>query len=155
MSPMFSISGLGSTLFLAAGRRRWLVAVGSVVDLVLWEVVCIDVRVYLACAERCKAKTRSANELCLEVVLPMCLLNLFVAGLWRFLGEGWLRWVICSGILILAYVVIGKRGDAEKPLRTEELSVCGVREKLPSQVSMARPGAPMAISGAMIRAGVR
>jgi NADH-quinone oxidoreductase subunit H len=42
-----------------------------------------------------------------KFVLPMCLLNLFVAGLWRFLGEGLLRWVICSAILILAYVLMG------------------------------------------------
>jgi NADH-quinone oxidoreductase subunit H len=42
-----------------------------------------------------------------KFVLPICLLNLLVAGLWRFLGEGWQRWVICSVILIVAYVVLG------------------------------------------------
>jgi NADH-quinone oxidoreductase subunit H len=43
-----------------------------------------------------------------KFVLPMTLLNLFVAGLWRFMGDGWLRWVACSAILILAYVLVGR-----------------------------------------------
>jgi NADH-quinone oxidoreductase subunit H len=42
-----------------------------------------------------------------KFVLPMCLLNLMVAALWRFLGDGWLRWVICSAILLAAYVGLG------------------------------------------------
>ena len=42
-----------------------------------------------------------------KFVLPMCLLNLMVAALWRFMGEGWLRWVVCSAILMVAYVVMG------------------------------------------------
>jgi NADH-quinone oxidoreductase subunit H len=37
----------------------------------------------------------------------MCLLNLMVAGLWRFMGDGWQRWVICSVILIMAYTAMG------------------------------------------------
>jgi NADH-quinone oxidoreductase subunit H len=44
----------------------------------------------------------------------MCLLNLFVAGLWRFMGDGWLRWAVCSVILILAYVSIGREGMRRK-----------------------------------------
>jgi NADH-quinone oxidoreductase subunit H len=43
-----------------------------------------------------------------KFVLPMCLVNLFVAALWRFMGEGLLRWVVCSALLILAYVVMGR-----------------------------------------------
>jgi hypothetical protein len=33
-----------------------------------------------------------------------------VAALWRFLGDGWERWVICSAILLLAYVAMGWSG---------------------------------------------
>ena len=49
-----------------------------------------------------------------KFVLPMTLLNLFVAALWRFMGEGWLRWVVCSAILIGVYVVLGARGMRRK-----------------------------------------
>jgi NADH-quinone oxidoreductase subunit H len=45
-----------------------------------------------------------------KFVLPMTLLNLMVAALWRFLGDGWERWVICSAILLLAYVAMGWSG---------------------------------------------
>jgi len=40
----------------------------------------------------------------------MCLLNLMVAALWRFLGDGWQRWVFCSAILLAAYVGMGWKG---------------------------------------------
>jgi NADH-quinone oxidoreductase subunit H len=43
-----------------------------------------------------------------KFMLPMALLNLLVAGAWRFLGDGWPRWVICSVVLLLAYVLLGR-----------------------------------------------
>jgi len=33
-----------------------------------------------------------------------------VAATWRFLGEGWERWVVCSAILLLAYTLMGRAG---------------------------------------------
>ncbi|WP_263357396.1 NADH-quinone oxidoreductase subunit NuoH [Acidicapsa ligni] len=43
-----------------------------------------------------------------KFMLPMTLLNLVVAGSWRFFGDGWLRWVICSAVLLAAYVLLGR-----------------------------------------------
>jgi NADH-quinone oxidoreductase subunit H len=43
-----------------------------------------------------------------KFMLPMSLLNLLVAGAWRFLGEGWSRWAICSAVLLAAYVLLGR-----------------------------------------------
>jgi len=43
-----------------------------------------------------------------KFMLPMTLLNLLVAGAWRFLGDGWSRWVICSLVLLFAYVLLGR-----------------------------------------------
>jgi NADH-quinone oxidoreductase subunit H len=45
-----------------------------------------------------------------KFVLPMTLLNLMVAALWRFMGEGWLRWVVCSAIVFAVYAVMGRVG---------------------------------------------
>jgi NADH-quinone oxidoreductase subunit H len=42
-----------------------------------------------------------------KFMLPMSLLNLLVAGAWRFMGEGWLRWVVSSAVLLVAYVSLG------------------------------------------------
>ena len=43
-----------------------------------------------------------------KFMLPMTLLNLLVAGAWRFLGDGWPRWAICGVVLLLAYVLLGR-----------------------------------------------
>ena len=43
-----------------------------------------------------------------KFMLPMTLLNLVVAGAWRFMGEGILRWLICSAVLLAAYVLLGR-----------------------------------------------
>lgn len=43
-----------------------------------------------------------------KFMLPMALLNLLVAGAWRFWGEGWLRWVVSSVVLIAAYALLGR-----------------------------------------------
>jgi NADH-quinone oxidoreductase subunit H len=47
-----------------------------------------------------------------KFMLPMTLLNLMVAAAWRFIGDGLLygfgRWVICSVVLVTAYVLLGR-----------------------------------------------
>jgi NADH-quinone oxidoreductase subunit H len=43
-----------------------------------------------------------------KFMLPMTLLNLLVAGAWRFLGDGWSRWIICSVVLLGAYALLGR-----------------------------------------------
>ncbi|MEI9967691.1 MAG: hypothetical protein WDM87_03330 [Terracidiphilus sp.] len=43
-----------------------------------------------------------------KFVLPFTLLNLLVTALWRFMGEGWQRWVVCTAILAAAYVLMGR-----------------------------------------------
>jgi len=45
-----------------------------------------------------------------KFVLPLTLLNLMVTALWRFMGEGWARWGVCSAILIAAYILMGRVG---------------------------------------------
>jgi NADH-quinone oxidoreductase subunit H len=45
-----------------------------------------------------------------KFVLPLTLLNLIVAGMWRFMGDGWLRWVVCSAVLLGAYVGMARLG---------------------------------------------
>ena len=43
-----------------------------------------------------------------KFMLPMALLNLLVAGAWRFWGDGWLRWVVSSVVLVSAYALLGR-----------------------------------------------
>src|SRR6516162_6217251 len=43
-----------------------------------------------------------------KFMLPMALINLVIAGLWRFLEPGFSRWVICSVLVIGPYVLLGR-----------------------------------------------
>ena len=45
-----------------------------------------------------------------KFALPFTLLNLIVTALWRFMGEGWLRWVVCTAILAAALLLMGRLG---------------------------------------------
>jgi NADH-quinone oxidoreductase subunit H len=105
---MFSISGLGSTLFLGG----WTAPLAALQWVPSWIwffgklFVSMCVFIWLR-GTLPRLRQDQLMNFAWKFVLPMCLINLFVAGLWRFLGEGLLRWVICSAILILAYVVMG------------------------------------------------
>ncbi len=60
-----------------------------------------------------------------KFVLPFTLINLVVAAVWRFMGEGWLRWVVCFGIVAAAYALLGrvelfKRGIGPRTYRYAE-----------------------------------
>src|SRR5437773_5467846 len=43
-----------------------------------------------------------------KFMLPMALVNIAVAGLWRFLPAGFARWAVCSAMLIVPYVLLGR-----------------------------------------------
>jgi NADH-quinone oxidoreductase subunit H len=43
-----------------------------------------------------------------KFMLPMTLLNLVVAGAWRFFGEGIVRWIVCTVVLGSAYALLGR-----------------------------------------------
>jgi len=108
---MFSISGLGTTLFLGGWSApfaflgwvpSWIWFFSKVMMSI---VVMIWVRGTLP-----RLRQDQLMNFAWKFVLPMTLLNLMVAALWRFMGEGWLRWVVCSAILIVAYVIAGRIG---------------------------------------------
>jgi NADH-quinone oxidoreductase subunit H len=43
-----------------------------------------------------------------KFMLPLSLIGIFAAGLWRFLPSGVVRWAVCSAILIVPYVLLGR-----------------------------------------------
>jgi len=105
---MFSISGLGATLFLGGWSApfsflTWIPSwIWFFSKLMLSIFVFIWMRGTLP-----RLRQDQLMNFAWKFVLPLCLLNLMVAGLWRFMGDGWLRWVICSVILIGAYTALG------------------------------------------------
>jgi NADH-quinone oxidoreductase subunit H len=114
---MLSISGLGATLFLGGWSApveflgfvpSWIWFFGKVM---LSICVFIWVRGTLP-----RLRQDQLMNFAWKFVLPLSLLNLFDAALWRFLGDGWERWVVCSAILLAAYWVMARVGFKRKQI---------------------------------------
>ena len=108
---MFSISGLGTTLFLGG----WSAPLASLnwIPSWLWFFSKLMMSIFVFIWMRGTLPRLRQDQLmnfAWKFVLPMCLLNLMVAALWRFMGDGWARWVVCSAILLLVYVGAGRVG---------------------------------------------
>jgi NADH-quinone oxidoreductase subunit H len=105
---MFSISGLGTTLFLGgwAAPFSFLTWVPSWIWFFSKLMLSIFVFIWMR-GTLPRLRQDQLMNFAWKFVLPMCLLNLMVAAIWRFMGDGWLRWVVCSAILLLAYVGMG------------------------------------------------
>ena len=108
---MLSISGLGATLFLGGWS-----APHEILNVVpSWFWFFAKVMTAICCfiwlrGTFPRLRQDQLMNFAWKFVLPMTLLNLMVAGLWRFLGEGWLRWIVCSAILLAAYIIGGRTG---------------------------------------------
>jgi len=108
---MLSISGLGTTLFLGGWSApfaflgwvpSWIWFFGKVM---LSIAVFIWVRGTLP-----RLRQDQLMNFAWKFVLPFTLLDLMVAAAWRFMGEGWVRWVVCSAVLLGAYALMGGVG---------------------------------------------
>jgi NADH-quinone oxidoreductase subunit H len=108
---MLSVSGLGTTLFLGGwsapfGFLTWVPSwIWFFSKVMIWICVFIWLRGTLP-----RLRQDQLMNFAWKFVLPLSLLNLFVAGLWRFMGEGFARWGVCSAILLVAYVVMARVG---------------------------------------------
>ena len=108
---MFSISGLGTTLFLGGWSApfSFLGWVPSWIWFFSKLLLSICVFIWLR-GTLPRLRQDQLMNFAWKFVLPMTLLNLMVTALWRFLGPGWEQWVYCSAILVLAYVAMGRIG---------------------------------------------
>jgi NADH-quinone oxidoreductase subunit H len=108
---MFSVSGFGTTLFLGGWSApfAFLGWVPSWIWFFSKVMMSIGVLIWIR-GTLPRLRQDQLMNFAWKFVLPMSLLNLMVAVLWRFMGEGWLRWVVCSGILAITYVVAARIG---------------------------------------------
>jgi NADH-quinone oxidoreductase subunit H len=106
---MFAISGLGITLFLGgwAAPLSFLTWIPSYLwffaKLLAMIVVFIWIRGTLP-----RLRMDQLMNFAWKFMLPMALLNLVTAGVWRFLPEGVLRWIVCSLLVVVPYVLLGR-----------------------------------------------
>jgi NADH-quinone oxidoreductase subunit H len=112
---MFSISGLGATLFLG-GWSAPLKSLGWIPSWI-WFFSKVMAAIFVFIWMRGTLPRLRQDQLmnfAWKFALPFTLLNLVVTALWRFMGEGWQRWVVCSLILAAAYVLMGRSGLSRK-----------------------------------------
>ena len=106
---MFSISGLGTTLFLGGWSAP--LAVLSFVPSWIWFFGKVMMSLFVFNWMRGTLPRLRQDQLmnfAWKFVLPFTLLDLLVTAMWRFMGEGWLRWVVSTAILAGAYVLMGR-----------------------------------------------
>jgi NADH-quinone oxidoreductase subunit H len=106
---MFAISGLGITLFLGgwsapfsflAWVPSWIWFFAKLLTLI---AVFIWVRGTLP-----RLRMDQLMNFAWKFMLPMTLMVIFSAGVWRFLPGGVLRWVICAAPIVGLYVLLGR-----------------------------------------------
>ena len=106
---MFSISGLGTTLFLGGWSAP--LEVFNVVPSWIWFFGKVMMSIFVFIWMRGTLPRLRQDQLmnfAWKFVLPFTLLDLLVTAMWRFMGEGWLRWVVSTAILAGAYVLMGR-----------------------------------------------
>jgi NADH-quinone oxidoreductase subunit H len=106
---MFAISGLGITLFLGgwAAPFSFLTWVPSY----LWFFAKLLTLIFVFIWVRGTLPRLRMDQLmnfAWRFMLPMALINLVTAGVWHFLPEGVLRWFICSLLVVVPYVLLGR-----------------------------------------------
>ncbi len=108
---MFSISGLGTTLFLGGWSAP--LQILSWVPSWIWFFSKLMLSIFVFIWLRGTLPRLRQDQLmnfAWKFVLPLTLVNLLVAAAWRFLGDGWERWVVCSAVVVMAYVGMGWSG---------------------------------------------
>lgn len=106
---MFAICGMGITLFLGGWTAPlpFLTWVPSWV----WFQVKLGTLILLCIWIRGTVPRLRADQLmnfAWKFLLPMALVTLVVAGLWRFLAPGPVRWLVCAALVAGPYVVLGR-----------------------------------------------
>ncbi|HEY1766653.1 MAG TPA: NADH-quinone oxidoreductase subunit NuoH [Terracidiphilus sp.] len=106
---MFSISGLGATLFLGGWSAP--LSFLNVVPSWIWFFAKVMTAIFIFIWMRGTLPRLRQDQLmnfAWKFVLPFTLLDVMVMALWRFMGLGWARWVVCSVILAGVYVLMGR-----------------------------------------------
>jgi len=106
---MFAVSGLAISLFLGGWSAplaflSWLPSwlwffakLGALIGLFIW------VRGTLP-----RMRMDQLMNFAWKFMLPMALLNIVAAGLWRFLPAGFDRWAVCSAVIAVPYFLLGR-----------------------------------------------
>jgi NADH-quinone oxidoreductase subunit H len=106
---MFAISGLGITLFLGgwAAPFSFLTWVPSWIWFFAKLLALIAVFIWVR-GTLPRLRMDQLMNFAWKFMLPMALVVILSAGVWRFLPGGVLRWVICAAPIVVLYVLLGR-----------------------------------------------
>ncbi len=106
---MFAISGLGITLFLGgwAAPLSFLTWIPSYLWFFAKLLVMISAFIWVR-GTLPRLRMDQLMNFAWRFMLPMALLNLVTAGVWRFLPQGLLRWFVCALLVVVPYVLLGR-----------------------------------------------
>ena len=114
---MLSISGLGTTLFLGGWSAPFSFLGWAPSWFWFFSKVMLSICVFIWLRGTLpRLRQDQLMNFAWKFVLPFTFINLADVVVWRFLGEGWLRWVVCSAIVIIAYVAMGRIGMRRKKI---------------------------------------
>ncbi len=114
---MFAVSGLAITLFLGG----WSAPL-SFLDWIpswLWFFAKLFALIFLFIWVRGTLPRLRMDQLmnfAWKFMLPMALIDLVVAGVWRFMAPGPVRWAACAALLAAPYVLLGRGLMGKKKL---------------------------------------
>lgn len=108
---MFSVAGLGATLFFGGWGAP--LAALEFVPSWIWFLTKVMAAIFVFIWVRGTLPRLRQDQLmnfAWKFALPLTMLNLVVAGLWRFMAPGAVRWIVCFAILATAYVLMARVG---------------------------------------------
>ena len=114
---MFSISGLGTTLFLGgwSAPLEFLQFIPSWIWFFSKVMLSICVMIWLR-GTLPRLRQDQLMNFAWKFVIPFSVLNLFVVAVWHFMGPGWARWIVCSAIVGTFYVAMGRIGMRQRKI---------------------------------------
>ncbi|MGD0443059.1 MAG: NADH-quinone oxidoreductase subunit NuoH [Edaphobacter sp.] len=106
---MFAISGLGITLFLGgwSAPLSFLTWIPSYLWFFAKLLAVIAMFIWIR-GTLPRLRMDQLMNFAWRFMLPMALINLVTAGIWHFFEHGVLRWIVCSVVVVVSYVLLGR-----------------------------------------------
>jgi NADH-quinone oxidoreductase subunit H len=106
---MFAISGLAVTLFLGgwAAPLSFLTFIPSWIWFFAKLMALISVFIWIR-GTLPRLRMDQLMNFAWKFMLPMTLVVIFSAGIWRFMPSGVVRWVVCAIPIVLLYLLLGR-----------------------------------------------
>jgi len=114
---LFAVSGLGITLFLG-GWHAPLPGLGWVPSW-LWffaKLLALIAAFIWVRGTLPRLRMDQLMGFAWKLMLPLALVNILSAGLWRFMAASAGRWIVCSLLVAAPYLLLGRALAGQKPL---------------------------------------